>query len=112
MCQRGAVAPNDGECKVCELFLNRYSKRRKYQQYDLKRKGVNKNFCLWPSVLLSPLFLSEEAAGEGEGDGISLKYSSFLEDIKSKCRKNVQFFFFYIFASENSKKRWFVVVGF
>lgn len=112
MCIRGAVAPNDGECKVCELFLNRCSKRRKYQQYDLKRKGVNKNFCLWPSVLLSPLFLSEEAAGEGEGDGISLKYSSFLEDIKSKCRKNVQFFFFYIFASENSKKRWFVVVGF
>lgn len=40
---------------------------------------------------------------------ISIKYSSFLEDIMSKCRKNVQGVFF---TSENNEKQWFVVVGF
>lgn len=64
---RGAVVSKDGERTVCEHFLNRCSKRRKYQHYNLKRKRVNKKFCLWPSALLSPLFLSEEAAGRGGG---------------------------------------------
>lgn len=46
-------------------------------------------------------------------NGISLKYFSCLEDIKSKCRKNVLFFFFfYMIASESSKELWFVVVSF